>query len=127
MKTAVNEPSHVQVPARIPIGADLSTWTRHHWQNGVQVDELWAGDELVIKTANTTYEMTVISPRTREVILTGGLFFPDRTHVRLDGCSLRGAFLKLGGIYVGFSLEFRHEGGVVVTSPVQSIGFVQHG
>jgi hypothetical protein len=59
--------------------------------------------------------------------VTGGLFFPDRTRVRLDGCSLRGAFLKLGGIYVGFSLEFRHNGGVVVTSPVQSIGFVQHG
>ncbi len=127
MKTSLHEPVSTQAPGQIPRGADLDVWVRHSWQEGLQVDDLWAGDELVVKTANTSYEITVVSPRSREVIICGGSFFPDRRRVHLDGCSLRGAFLKLGGIYVGFSLEVRSDGGVVVTSPVHSIGFVQHG
>ncbi len=112
---------------RIPLGGDLEQWARHDWQNGLQVDDLWAGDELIVRTANTTYTVWVISPRNREVIILGGLFFPERTRVRVDGCSLRGAFLKLGGLYIGFSVELRNQTGVVITSPVQSISFVQHG
>jgi hypothetical protein len=127
VKTTLQAPLSTQTPAEIPRGADLDVWVRHSWQEGMQVEELWAGDQLVVKTANTAYEVTVVSPRGREVVIYGGNFFPERTRVHLDGCSLRGAFLKLGGIYVGFSLELRGEGGVVVTSPVHSIGFVQHG
>jgi len=127
VKTSVHEIVPSKTPSQIPRGADLDVWIRHSWQDGMLVDDLWAGDELVVKTANTTYLIEVISPRNREVIISGGTFFRDRSRVHLDGCSLRGAFLKLGGIYVGFSLELRNEGGVVITSPVQSIGFVQHG
>jgi len=111
----------------LPRGADLEHWAHHSWQDGVQVEGLWTGDELVVQTSNSTYEITVLSPNTHEVMIRGGRFFTDRTRARVDGCSLGGAFLKLGGIYVGFALELRTHDGVIVTSRVRSVGFVQHG
>jgi hypothetical protein len=108
-------------------GADLDVWAHHAWQNGVQVEDLWAGDELVIHTTNSTYEIRVIAPESREVIIRGGKFFPEPRRAAIDGSSLGGAFLKLGGIYVGFALEIRGDNGVIVTSRVRSVGFVQHG
>ena len=127
MKTGTYAPIAPPVRDQVPRAADLGAWTHHLWDHGFQIEQLWAGDQLVLRTANTTYELTVVSPSAREVIIRGGHFFPERTGVRLDGCSLGGAFLKLGGLYVGFSLELRGDTGVVVTSPVRSIGFVQHG
>jgi hypothetical protein len=111
----------------LPRGADLQEWAHHSWQNGVQVGDLWPGDQLVVRTANTTYEITVVTPAAHEVLICGGRFFPARTRARIDGCSLGGAFLKLGGIYAGFALEVRGEDGVIVTSRVRSVGYVQHG
>ena len=126
MKTS----SH-QLPAtstvELPRGADLDGWAHHSWQNGLQVEDLWPGDELVVRTANSTYEITVVVPETHDVVIRGGRFFPERTRARVDGCSLGGAFLKLGGIYVGFALELRGDDGVIVTSRVRSVGYLQHG
>jgi hypothetical protein len=39
----------------------------------------------------------------------------------LAGSSLGGSFLKMRGIYVGFSMELCHEGETIITSPVRSI------
>lgn len=122
--------SSYQLPSpsvEVPRGADLQQWAHHSWQNGVQVEDLWPGDQLIVRTANTLYEITIVIPAAHEVFIHGGRFFPARTRARLDGCSLGGAFLKLGGIYVGFALEVRGDDGVIVTSRVRSVGYVQHG
>jgi hypothetical protein len=62
-----------------------------------------------------------------EILVRGGRFFPVYTRVHLAGASLGGSFLKVHGIYVGFSMELCGEEGPIITSAVQRIAFVQDG
>jgi hypothetical protein len=101
--------------------ADLATWSGREWSAGVQVDSLPPLEELVVRTRNTTYTITVLSPQTGEVIVRGGHFFPQPTRARVTGASLGGTFLKIRGIYVGFAIELWHDGETIVTSSVRSI------
>ena len=87
----------------------------------VQIDAVAELETLAVRTRNNTYEITVISPATGEVLVRGGLFFPDHTRVRLAGSSLGGSFLRCRGIYLGFRMELQHEGETIVTTEVRSI------
>ena len=107
--------------ARVPAVADLETWAKQPWTDGLQVDALQDLETLSVRTRNSTYEMTVLSGRTAEVLVRGGQFFPEYTSVRVAGSSLGGSFLKLHGIYLGFSMELQHDGQTIVTTAVQSI------
>jgi hypothetical protein len=107
--------------APVPAVADLETWSKHPWTDGLQVDALQDLETLSVRTRNSTYEITVLSGRTAEVLVRGGRFFPEYTSVRVAGSSLRGSFLKLHGIYLGFSMELQHHGQTIVTTEVQSI------
>jgi len=109
-----------------PAAAILDTWATHVWDNGVQLDRMEDLSEIVVETLNSRYEVTVIDGNSREILVRGGKFFPEKTAVRLSGCSLRGSFLKLGGIYVGFNLEFYRDGQTIVTSPIQTITLLHH-
>jgi hypothetical protein len=108
-----------------PAGALLETWSRHEWTNGLQLDSLREMESLAVRTRNSTYEITILSRRTGDVLVRGGRFFPVFTPARLAGSSLSGSFLKLRGIYVGFSMEIHGDAGPIVTSQVQSIGLVE--
>ena len=99
----------------------LDTWSAHAWDNGLQLDTVDDMDRLVVFTQNSTYEITVISPRSNEILVRGGRFFPEFTPARLAGSSLGGSFLKMGGIYVGFSMEINSNGQVIITSRVRTI------
>ena len=99
----------------------LDTWVSHDWTDGIQLGTLRDLSEIVVETENTHYEITVIDGASREVVIRGGHFFPEKTAARLAGSSLRGSFLKVGGIYVGFSMEIVAGGKSVVTSPVRSV------
>jgi hypothetical protein len=101
--------------------ANLETWSRHEWKDGVQIVDLDDLETLVIKTRNSTYEITIICGRDGDVLVRGGQFFPQKTEAHLSGASLGGSFLKLHGIYVGMSMEILHEGRSIITSTVQSI------
>ena len=59
-----------------------------------------------------------------DVLVRGGRFFPVYTRVRLAGASLAGSFLKLLGIYVGFSIEFSTGAETIVTTRVRQIEIV---
>ncbi len=107
-----------------PAGAILDTWSRDEWSNGVQVDRMEDLDSLVVRTLNSVYEITVITPRTGEILVRGGRFFPELTPARLAGSTLGGSFLKMRGIYVGFRMEIHAEQLRIVTSPVQTIAVV---
>lgn len=108
-----------------PTVALLDRWAAHDWTNGIQLDR---GDldlaPLYVRTRNTLYEIVVLSGRTRDVLVRGGRFFPERTRAVLAGSSLGGSFLKMGGIYVGFRMELHHLRQRIVTSPIVSIGLV---
>ena len=105
--------------------ADLDNWTARQWTDGVQVDDLPPLEQLVVRTRNTTYSLTILSPTAGEVMIRGGRFFPEPTRVRVAGASLGGSFLKIRGIYIGFAMELRRGGETVITSPVRSIGVAE--
>ena len=101
--------------------ANLETWSRHEWKDGVQIESFDDLETLVIETRNSTYEITVICGRDGDILVRGGKFFPEKTAAHLSGASLGGSFLKLGGIYLGMSMEILHEGRSIITTPVQRI------
>jgi len=78
-------------------------------------------DRLIISTENSTYEITLISPETGEILIRGGRFFPEFTPARLAGSSLGGSFLKIRGIYAGFNLEIHVDRNLILTSRVCKI------
>jgi hypothetical protein len=83
-------------------------------------------EKLTIRTENSTYEITVICGRTGEILIRGGRFFPEFTPARLAGSSLGGSFLKLRGIYVGFSLEVHFDKRLIITSRVRKLAVPVH-
>jgi len=100
----------------------LDTWSSHDWSaSGLQIESVGGLETLTVQTRNSTYEITVVSSQTGEVLVRGGRYFPQFTPARLTGSSLGGSFLKLRGIYVGFNIEFRVAERAIITSQVQSI------
>ncbi|HSC26328.1 MAG TPA: hypothetical protein VLD67_03585 [Vicinamibacterales bacterium] len=88
---------------------------------GLHISDLSPIDQLHVRTRNTTYRITVISPRDSRILVQGGAFFPIPCEAHLCGGSLGGSLLKLGWIGCGFSLEILHEGRRIVTTRVRSI------
>ena len=101
--------------------ADLQTWSDAGWRNGIQIDHVNDLETVVVETQNSTYEITIIDGIEGEVMVRGGQFFPQLTPAHLSGASMRGSFLKLRGIYLGFCMEFLHEGKRIITSSVRRI------
>lgn len=106
---------------RCSASALLDTWSSHAWEEGVQLEAMQDMETLTIQTENSTYEITVICGRTGEILIRGGRFFPEFTPARLAGSSLGGSFLKLRGIYAGFSLEVHFDKRLIITSRVRKI------
>ena len=121
--TSSESPSDRLRPAR----SSLDAWTAHDWRSGIQLEDASALDAFVVRTANSTYEITVLSPLTGEILVRGGAFFPVVTRARLAGASLGGSFLKRHGIYVGFRLEFVSDQTPIITTPVQTIAIDPRG
>ncbi len=109
------------LPTPVPASGVLSSWSAHDWGGGVHLDDLSALERLIVQTANSTYEIILISHASSNVLVRGGAFFPVFTQVRLAGSSLGGSFLKLRSVHVGFRLELGTERGFIITSPVRSV------
>ena len=75
----------------------------------------------IVRTANSLYEVIVLSPAAGNILVRGGAFFPVFMPARLAGSSLGGSFLKLRSVHVGFRLEFSTDRGFIITSPVRSV------
>ena len=99
----------------------LDTWVKHDWNNGLQLESVDDFTEIHVETRNSVYEITAIDGFSREIVVRGGRFFPEKTRAHLAGSSLGGGFLKLGGIYVGFSLEIVYSEDTIITTRVRSI------
>jgi hypothetical protein len=109
----------------LPIACDLETWCGLPWTDGVQLGRLRQLETLEIRTKNSVYEITVVDPVSGEVLVRGGSFFPVYTKARVAGASLAGSFLKVFGIYVGFSVEFATASETIVTTRVRQIEIVK--
>jgi hypothetical protein len=99
----------------------LSSWSAHDWRGGIRVDQLSALERLIVRTANSTYEIVLVDPEHAGVLIRGGAFFPVYTPARLAGSSLGGSFLKLRSVHVGFRLELGTDRGFILTSPVRDV------
>jgi hypothetical protein len=106
---------------RCPGSRLLDNWVSYAWDHGVQVEALGDLTEIRVQTRNSVYEITVIDGSSREILVRGGQFFPERTPARLAGSSMGGSFLKIGGIYVGFHMEIVDDNRTIITSCVQTI------
>jgi hypothetical protein len=100
---------------------DLQRWAEHDWSDAVQLETMTGLERLAVRTRNSTYEITVLSPRTGEVLVQGGRFFPTTTRARLTGASAGGSFIKVRAICPGFLMELAHEGRTILTTRVQSV------
>ena len=99
----------------------LDTWVNHDWTDGLQLESVDDFTVIHVQTRNSLYEITAIDGFSREIVVRGGRFFPEKTRAHLAGSSLGGGFLKLGGIYVGFSLEIVSSEDTIITTRVRTI------
>ena len=100
---------------------DLRWWSEREWTGGIEFNRLTGLEQFAVRTRNTVYDITVLSPATGEVLVRGGRFFPEHTRAVLTGSSLGGSFLKVRTIHPGFLMEFHHEGQRIVTTRVRDV------
>jgi hypothetical protein len=105
----------------VPSSGILSSWSARDWSDGIHVADVSPLERVNVRTANSLYEVIVLSPETGNILVRGGVFFPVFMPARLAGSSLGGSFLKLRSIHVGFRLEFSTDRGFIITSPVRSV------
>jgi hypothetical protein len=96
----------------------LTAVSRAH---GIGLRSLDALTTLVVRTRNSAYRITMITPHRGEVLVQGGRFFGAPTRACLNGSSSGGSCLRLGWMGVGLHLEFHAEERWIVTSRVRSI------
>ena len=109
-----------------PAVANFEHWSRLDWSKGLQVHDLDALETLEVRTKNTTYEITVRTRAEARFWCAADSFFPCIRACDCLGASLAGSFLKVGGIYVGFCMEFHTEGGPIVTTRVRQIAVARN-
>jgi len=117
-------PSTVAQPGAnvsVPTSGMLSSWSARDWSDGIHVADVSPLERLNVRTANSVYELIVLSPVTGNILVRGGAFFPVFMPARLAGSSLGGSFLKLRSVHVGFRLELSTDRGFIITSPVRSV------
>ena len=105
----------------VPAGAHCNAGSKDFGDNGVQIDRMRDMQQIQIRTRNSLYEITVIDGRSGEILVRGGLFFPELTPAHLAGATLGDSVCKLRGIYVGLGIELGVNDRRILTTPVQTI------
>ena len=92
-------------------------------QGGSGVDVRWLEPltRLRVRTHNSLYQLTVLSPGESTVLIQGGQFFTEPVEASLGGSSYGGCMLKTRWIGLGMRMEIYGEEGHIVTSPVRSV------
>ncbi len=89
--------------------------------DGVGLADVDAFTALVVRTDNSVYQITILQPYAREVLVQGGAFFPERTRACLNGSSFGGSCIKLGWVGMGLHMEFHFDDKWIITSHVRAI------
>jgi len=131
MRTFTDNPplsdSQSQRPIQDRAAPSATTASIDDWRDEVALDELSAGDRLVVTTRNHTYEIVVEAPWTGEILVRGGRHFPEFTSARLSGSLPGGSSLRIRSVNVGMRLEFVDRGRIVITTQVQKIRLLPEG
>ena len=90
--------------------------------DGIGLTDVDALTPLLVRTDNSVYQITVLQPHSRQVVVQGGAFFPERRHACLSGLSFGGSCLKLAWVGIDMHMEFHADDQWVTTSHVRSIG-----
>lgn len=77
--------------------------------------------KLRVRTHNSIYQLTVLSPGESTVLIQGGEFFAEPVQASLGGSSFGGSMLKTRWIGLGMQMEVYGEDAHIVTSPVRSV------
>jgi hypothetical protein len=96
---------------------------------GIHVKTLDPGTSLLVRTCQSEYRLTVVDGERQEVLVRGGLWFPEASRAYLEGSTAGGSALKMGWLGVGLRMELSSHQGRITTSQVQSISiepFVVH-
>ena len=112
----------VVVPRRSTLDGFVEEVSRAH---GIGLTDVDAFTTLVVQTENSVYDITILRPHARDVLVQGGGFFTARTRACLTGSSFGGSCLKLGWVGVGLRMEFHANDEWIITSHVRSIA-VEH-
>ena len=89
--------------------------------DGIGLTDVDALTTLMVRTDNSVYQITILQPYAREVVVQGGAFFPEWKRACLIGSSFGGSCLKLGWVGIGSHMEFHAEDQWVITSHVRTI------
>ena len=89
--------------------------------DGIGLIDVDAFTTLVVRTDNSVYRITVLTPHLREVLVQGGKFFPERTRACLSGSNFGGSCLKIGWVGLGLHMEFHAGDQWIITSHVCAI------
>ena len=122
---AASHPSHRSpdvVPRRCTLDGFVDEVSR---ADGIGLIDVDAFTTLVVRTENSVYQVTILKPHARKVLVQGGAFFPVRTKACLNGSSFGGSCLKLGWVGLGLRMEFHTEDQWIITSHVRSIAVEQ--
>ncbi len=93
--------------------------------DGIGLIDVDAFTTLVVRTDNSVYRITILTPHLREVLVQGGKFFPERTRACLSGSNFGGSCLKIGWVGLGLHMEFHAGGQWIITSHVRAIAVEQ--
>ena len=74
-----------------------------------------------MRTHNSVYSITILTPHRGDVLVEGGTFFAEHTRACLSGSSVGGSCLKLGWIGVGLHLEFHAGDQWIITSHLRTM------
>ena len=89
--------------------------------DGIALLDVDAFTTLVVRTDNSVYRITILTPHLREVLVQGGTFFPARTRACLSGSNFGGSCLKIGWVGLGLHMEFHAGDQWIITSHVRAI------
>ena len=91
-------PSH-RAPEVVPRRCTLDGFVEEVSRTeGIGLIDVDAFTTLVVHTENSVYQVTILKPHAKEVLVQGGAFFPVRTKACLNGSSFGGSCLKLGWV-----------------------------
>ena len=88
---------------------------------GFHIKTLDPGTTLTIRTRQSEYRLTVLDGERQEVLVRGGLWFPETELGYLAGSTAGGSALKMGWLGVGLRMELSTGHGRITTSQVRSI------
>ncbi len=89
--------------------------------NGIGLADLDPITTLLVRTENSRYEIVVVEPRRKVVLVQGGPFFPQATRAVLSGSNFGGSLLKVAWVGIGLHMEFRAGDQWIITSRVHAI------